>query len=318
ELGQLSFSADGKTVVYVRGGDHDANWPAEGGLAPDPSLSPVQPKVQIWAVPTAADSAPRMLADGDEPAISPRGDRVAFTRGGQVWALPLSGAKPAAQLFFARGTNGGLAWSPDGSQLAFVSDRGDHSFIGVFTSDSAPIRFLAPSASSDFSIRWSPDARRIAFVRAPGQGGAPDPFLKLVPSPWSIRVVDVATGTDHLVWQSPKTLHGSFPETAGAANLAWGAGDLLIFVADLDGWPHLYTVPAAGGAPTLLTAGKFMVEHVAVSPDHRFIVYSANTGADASDDDRRHIFRIAVDRSELTALTPGDGVEWTPVITGVM
>ena len=36
ELTQLVFSPDGRQLLYVRGGDHDANWPAEGHLAPDP------------------------------------------------------------------------------------------------------------------------------------------------------------------------------------------------------------------------------------------------------------------------------------------
>jgi hypothetical protein len=43
EITQLTFSPDGSRLVYVRGGDHDANWPAEGNLAPDPSSSPEQP-----------------------------------------------------------------------------------------------------------------------------------------------------------------------------------------------------------------------------------------------------------------------------------
>ena len=36
ELTQLVFSADGARLIYVRGGDHDENWPAAGNLAPDP------------------------------------------------------------------------------------------------------------------------------------------------------------------------------------------------------------------------------------------------------------------------------------------
>jgi hypothetical protein len=39
EITQLTFSPDGTRLVYVRGGDHDANWPAEGNLAPDPTSS---------------------------------------------------------------------------------------------------------------------------------------------------------------------------------------------------------------------------------------------------------------------------------------
>ncbi|HET9706999.1 MAG TPA: prolyl oligopeptidase family serine peptidase [Gemmatimonadales bacterium] len=314
ELTNLAFMPDGKTIVYVRGGDHDANWPAEGGLAPDPASSPEQAKMGIWAI-ELTGGTPRFLAEGDAPVVSPRNDRIAFVKDDQVWAVSFFSTRPAAQLFFSRAKSGSPVWSPDGSALAFVSDRGDHSFIGVFRSDTEPIRYLAPSTGRDFFPRWSPDGKQIAFVRMPGEGGPPEPMLVNVPAPWSIWVADAASGAGKQVWTSPRTLHGSYPETAGEANLNWGANDALVFLADLDGWPHLYSVPMAGGATLLLTPGAFMVEHVAIAPDHRFLVYSANTGASANDGERRHLFRVPVDRAAPVAVTSGDGLEWTPVIT---
>ena len=50
ELTSLAFTADGKTIVYVRGGDHGANWPADGNLPPNPASSSAQPRVQVWSV----------------------------------------------------------------------------------------------------------------------------------------------------------------------------------------------------------------------------------------------------------------------------
>ena len=50
ELTQLTFSADGSELLYVRGGDHDENWPAQGNLAPNPDNSPSEAKVTIWSV----------------------------------------------------------------------------------------------------------------------------------------------------------------------------------------------------------------------------------------------------------------------------
>jgi hypothetical protein len=50
ELTNLSFSVDGRTLVYVRGGDHGANWPADGNLQPDPNGSPVQARRRISSV----------------------------------------------------------------------------------------------------------------------------------------------------------------------------------------------------------------------------------------------------------------------------
>ena len=318
ELTNLSISPDGKLVVYVRGGDHDANWEAEGGLPPDPDHSPIKPKVEIWSVATDGPPGqpPKLLAEGDEPVMSPRGDRIAFTKGQAIWVVPTSATSAARQLFFARGTSEAPTWSPTGDRLAFVSSRGDHSFIGIFSSDSAPIRYLAPSTSRDFSPRWSPDGTRIAFVRTPGSGGAPQTALDLHPRPWAIWTADANTGSGRVVWQSPNTLLGSLPTTDGSSNLAWAAGDRLVFLSDVDGWPHLYSVAESGGNALLLTPGSFMTEFIAMSPDAKTIVYSANTGSTPGDGDRRHIFRVPVDRAAAVALTHGDGIEWTPQVTG--
>ena len=313
ELTELSVTADGNTVVYVRGGDHDANW--SDAIPPNPLSGTAQPKVVIWTV-SARGGEPRMLVEGDDPVVSPRGDRVVFSKGGQLWVIPLDGSAPARQLFYARGTSGSATWSPDGSQLAFVSDRGDHSFVGVYAEDSVPVRWMAPSTSRDGSPVWSPDGKSLAFARAPGNGGAPEPMLAQVPNPWSIWIADAATGVGRAVWKSPATLRGSYPETDGGANLHWASGDRLVFLADLDGWPHLYSVATTGGAPLLLTPGEFMAELIALSSDRKSLVYAANAGSDSNDVDRRHIFRVPVDRAEPRGLTPGAGVEWTPVFTG--
>jgi len=315
ELSYLAFSDDGQQLVYVRGGDHGANWNAEGNLQPNPASSPTQPRMQVWAI-AAAGGQPVLLGEGDEPAIAPRTKQVAFLRDGRVWAAPIDGSTPAAQLFFARGESESLTWSPDGSALAFVSNRETHSLIGIYTSQRDPIRYLAPSTSRDSSPRWSPDGSRIAFIRQPGRGGpVPNP-LEQQPQPWSIWVADAATGLGREVWKSGTALADSLPRTLGGSNLHWAAGDRLVFLSYADGWPHLYSVPAAGGTATLLTPGPFMVEYVSLSPDRRTLFYNANAGPDPGDIDRRHLFSVAVDAAPPTQLTTGREIEWNPVVTG--
>jgi dipeptidyl aminopeptidase/acylaminoacyl peptidase len=312
ELMNVTISPDGKTVVWTRGGDHDANWQAEGGLAPDPDASPVQPKVEIWVAPIDGSSPAVKITEGDAPAISTRG-QLAFLKDHQVWTAPLDGHGQAERLVFDRGQAGELAWSPDGSALAFVSSRGDHAFVAVFRGKDQPLVYLAPSTGIDSEPTWSPDSRQIAFARRQGRGGAPEPILTDVAHPWSIWTADAQTGAGRNVWRSGEAIDDSFPQVAGDANLQWMADDRLVFLSEADGWQHLYSIPAAGGEAKLLTPGPFMVEHVARSPDRKGIVYDANTGGAPDDIERRHLFVISLGSGAPRALTRGEDLQYEPV-----
>ncbi|MFI4884258.1 MAG: S9 family peptidase [Steroidobacterales bacterium] len=314
EITNLHFSRDGKYLVYVRGGDHDANWPE--AVEPDPTASPRQPKMRVWAV-SLSGGAPRALGEGDTPAVAPDGHRVAFIHLPEesVWLAQIDGSGKAQRLFFDLGKDSDLRWSPDGSALAFVSDRGDHGFIGVYRDPNAPIEYLLPSTSKDLEPRWSADGARIAFLRTPGDGGPPQSVLEWHPVPWSIWVADVRRNDGGPVWHSPDTLRGSFPQEGGDPDLRWAAGDRLAFLSEMDDWPHLYTVPASGGKPTLLTPGRFMVEDVTMTSDRQYLIYSANTGSTPGDDDRRHLYRVSVEGGAPAAITRGSHSAWTPVST---
>ncbi len=310
ELSQLTFSPDGGELIFVRGGDHDANWPANGDLAPNPTSSPVEPKVMLWSADPAGVAPARALVEGDGPAVSAKGE-LAYISKDQVWNAKLDG-KEVKKLFFDRGKDGALTWSPDGSKLAFVSRRGDHSFVGVYSSASQPLAWMAPSTGTDGAPVWSPDGKRLAFTRQPGEGGPPPSLLKPVPQPWAIWTADVESGAGHAAWKSGDTLRASYPDFAGEANLHWAGTDRLTFLSEADNWPHLYVVKAEGGDAKLLTPGAFMAEHITTSRDGLTLIYSANTGVTLDDDDRRHLFRVSVNGGAPQALTSGAGLEWSP------
>lgn len=313
ELTGVSISADGKWVVYVRGGDHGANWDE---LEPvNPSFSPEPLKVSVWTIPYAGGE-PKLLGEGDAPSISPKGDWVAYIFKGQVWTVPIDGSKNATKLFTTRGSVSSLVWSPDGNKLAFVTDRGDHELIGIYSFNGPAISWMAPNFSKDSSPRWSPDGSQMTFVRTPGEGGSPKTILKRHHWPWAIMVGDVATGNAKQIWEAPKTLAGSRPSTQGGANLHWGAGDRIAFLSYEDGWPQLYSISSKGGASLQLTKGNFMCEYISMSGDGKWLMASANTGPDKLDIDRRHIIRVPIDKPAMEVLTPGDGLEWTPYLTG--
>ncbi len=314
EISQLTFAPGGNALVFVHGGDPDASWPM--ALPPDPTGSPVEPKGRVlWTVDLQAGTAHALTA-GHAPAISSDGT-LAYIKNHQVWSAPLNapGKGKPTRLFFDRGKDGALRWSPDGKRLAFVSDRGEHAFIGVFTNDATPLLYLAPSTDLDGMPRWSPDGSRIAFIRQAGEGGPPQPFLKSTPQRWSIMVASARSGKARVVWHSPDTSRGSYPQTRGEANLHWArGGKRLVFLADLDGWPHVYSIDANGGTPLLLTPGNFMVQDVALARNGRSVIYNANTGSGSHDQGRRHVFQVPVDRARPVALTAGTDLQWSPTI----
>lgn len=308
ELAGLVLSADGLSVAWSRGGGEHNPW-ANGLPPPNPASAIEQPQMEIWV--STAGAAPLKIAEGEEPTFSPTG-KLAYLKDGQVWTADPAGKSKPTKLFYDRGKIGDLAWSPDGSKLAFTSRRGDHSFIGIYSGPDVPLSWISPATAFDGDPVWSPDGQRIAFIRQGGLSDVLNSPLVEKPNPFSIWVGVVADGTAKAAWRSPATLNGSYPWVPDGVFLMWGDGDRLTFRAEMDGWAHLYSLPASGGEPLLLTPGDFIVEHVAMTQDRRALVYSANTGGLEGDIDRRHLFRVAIDKPGPMALTPGTGLEWTP------
>ena len=311
-LSSISLSQSGDRCVYIRGGDYGSNW---GDEEPVNALShPVPPEVGIWSI-TFAGGEPVMLAKGNNPSISPSGEKVIFTRGGQIWSVPIDGSEKATQLFTQRGNNGSAAWSPSGDKIAFRSSRGDHSFIGIYNGPDVPIAWINPSYDHDSNPVWSPDGKYITFIRRPGSGGAPDSALASIPGPWKIMVADINGENTRCIWEAPYTMRGSVPSTQGGYNLHWG-NDRISFLSYHDGWPHLYSIDSDGNNLICLTPGEFMAEYISLSPDGNHLLFCGNTGPDKYDIDRRHIVKVSIDNADMEVMTPGDGNEWTPFMTG--
>jgi dipeptidyl aminopeptidase/acylaminoacyl peptidase len=308
ELTGLKISNDGKWIVYVRGGDHGA---FDESIPRNPASLTEAPKIQIFSIsPFTGKSV--LLSDGDRAVISPDSKQVAFIKNNQAWIVPIDGSKPAKALFYAQGRSGSLQYSPDGSQISFVSSRGDHSFIGIYKNDQTPVQYLAPAFATDQSPCWSPDGKKIVFVRRPSSGGEPDSLTVDKIQPWSIWTAEVSTGKATQIWESPKTLRGSVPVSNGRYNLHWVANNRIVFLSYQDGWPHLYSIAADGGEPLLLTPGAFNVEQIQLSPDKKSLVFATNSGPDKDDLDRRHLAKVSVDKADMEMLTSGTGIESTP------
>lgn len=315
EITEPAFSPDGNWIAFVYGG------PPNGDKdIPNPTSDPAGAKQEV-RVANVRTGAVMKAGEGTSPFFSPRSDRVIFSHEDHLWWAPVpttppvkgAAAKPigaAKKMFEIRGSVGSPAWSPDGSQLAFVSARGDHSFIAIYDPKAGSIRFLEPSVDRDIEPRWSPDGKRIACLRLFNITDVPSADRERI-APWAIRVIDVNTGQGREIWKSGSAWMDSFSRLPlGDSILQWAAGDKLVFASEKDGWAHLYSVPANGGPETALTPGNYEVENVAWSPDRSYVVVASNNG----DIDHRHLWKVNVAGGRPEQLTSGGTIEMYPVI----
>jgi len=304
DVGELAWVPDSRAIVYVRGGDFENDK-----AYPNPRSVPEGVQQDVWLV-KLGGGAPESLGEGHSPAVSPRGTSIAFVDQGQVWLAKLHPIAKAVQLIHARGKAESLRWSPDGTKLAFVSDRGNHRIIGVYDFARSSLRWMDPGVDLDGSPVWSPDGKQIAFVRIPASERDRIFGPERTGQPWSIRIADAATGVGREIWKAETGQGSVFHAVVAANQLLWAAGNRLIFPWERDGWTHLYSIPSQGGRAQILTPGNFIVEDVALSPDRRELFFNSNE----NDVDRRHIWKESVTGNIPVAVTTGTGIEWSPIV----
>jgi dipeptidyl aminopeptidase/acylaminoacyl peptidase len=296
DMADLAFVPGHEGLLFVRGGDFED----PDKSAPNPAhLTAGVEQAIYWIDFHGAPSV--KLAEGHAPVASPDGNRVLFLRKGEIWTVALQADAKPSQLFKARGSLDSLRFSPDGSLLAFVSNRGDHSFIGIYSFGQQTLHWIDPSAALDLEPRWSPDGSQLAFLRLPWSHDEVGIGPHRTGQPWSIRVAAIAGDSPaRELYRAPQGEGSVFHPLSSDTQLFWTAGARLVFPAENDGWLHLYAVPAAGGKPQLLTPGNFEIEYAASTPNGSAIIYAGNSG----DIDRRHRFTV---RCGVSACETGRG-----------
>jgi Tol biopolymer transport system component len=234
----------------------------------------------------------------------------------------------------AEGQSGFLSaptWAPDGSRIAFVSDRDGKPNIWVMDSDGGNLVNLTQQDPKDHSPAWSPDGEWIAFasvrdslywelyaMRPDGSdvrrltwwedasdlspSWSPDgtrlAFASKRDGNWELYVMDregdnLTRLTDH---------------EADDTNPAWSPdGSRIAFSSTRDGYPEIYVMPIVGGQAVNISNAPFSSEHGPTwSPDGGRIAFYSDRDGDWD------IYVMASDGSDVVKLTGDNTNDQSP------
>jgi eukaryotic-like serine/threonine-protein kinase len=261
---------------------HTGKWPvwtangreiiASFGLITEPDES------ELWRIPVDYGGLPQPVPTsikGLNPAISRRGDHLAYTRifsDDNIWRVEVPGpnrkASEPISLISSTYADGAPQYSPDGKRVAFTSARSGHTEIWVCASDGSDALQLTSMGTAG-SPRWSPDGQRIIFdSNAEGQfelymidagGGSPrrmtnHPADDGVAS-WSRNgrwIYFVSNRTkEWQVWKMPADGGEAVQVTKNGGYIAFESldGKFLYFSKDVFG-TSIWKIPAGGGEET--------------------------------------------------------------------
>jgi dipeptidyl aminopeptidase/acylaminoacyl peptidase len=297
--------------------DSSPRWSPDGTrLAFTSSRGEEKSAAQVYVLPLEGGEAQKLTElkeDAGDPVWSPDGSRIAFTsrvpdeayeeeedrkrrprrftrlsykldnvgwigdRRRHLFVVAADGSSEPQQVTSGDYEDDSPTWSPDGTQLAFVSARDEDWDVKVISDvyvtpadGSGEPRKLTPSQGSCDAVVWSPDGSQLAVVYSKGEFDFPRNA--------HVGVVPPEGGDVRLLTEALDRTCSPLPAVRSPA---WD-GERIVFVIEDRGNVHLYAVAADGaGEPEPLVTGERAV--TGFDAVDRRVVHAASTSTRLSE-----------------------------------
>ena len=238
-----------------------------------------------------------------DPQLSPDGAQVAFIRTtvdrdknksrAEIWMVPADASRPPRRFAGGSDSVGEPRWSPDGRQLAFVSDRKDETaqifLIPADGGEAQPLTKMEHGAIQ--GLRWSPDGSQIAFL------------YRATPAAYTKKAIEERKEKG---LSSPPRVHTALAYRQDGFGY-WDGSYWQVYVAD-----------AQTGEAKALTSGDFSCGVPCWSPDGKTLAFLSDRRPDwdalGTADDQ--IWTVSAEGGELTPIPAPLGgksaLAWSP------
>lgn len=205
-----------------------------------------------------------------------------------IWILSLSDSKNPTKLTDGNFDDGSIRWSPDGSLIAFVSNRtggddnNDNTDIWIVPSQGGEVRQITTNIGADYSPRWSTEGKFIAYIA----NTDPNNLYKL-------NRLWVASAQDG----KPRCLsHGL---DRGVMNIAWSRNSRFIYGLVPDkARVHAYRFSLKDGEISKVLGGERRLYQLALSKDSTFFAFTLE-----DNDHTAELYTATVEEKKLVPRT---------------
>src|SRR6185436_8397329 len=239
-----SAASDGRIVYELDGELHVFDTKARKDAAisinvPDDGLARRPSRIQV-------------AGNIEDVALSPKGERVLFCARGDIFTAPVEKG-PTRNLTHSSGAHDKWPrWSPDGSRIAFISDKTGEEEVWVVAQDgSTPAEQLTTGGKAfRYAPEWAPDGKRIAFGDKDGKI-----FVLTLADKKLTEVIDSHRGQIRDYAWSPRGNHLAFS------------------VANDNGFRSIYIWSASDGQLHKITDPSFNANGPAWDPQGNYLYY---------------------------------------------